>query len=79
MITHKELRLQAKANVRWLSASIRQISATIEDLKSRSAKSNREQIETLIRRLKWLQKRLVEEQFYSQYYTPSLAPILLKD
>jgi len=79
MTTYLELRLQARANVRWLKAAIRQVNSTIEDLRARSAKGNQEAIRRWALTLKRLKAGLAEEEFYSTHWPKSPAPIVGKE
>ena len=62
VIEWDELTLQSISNVHYLRAHIRALDSTIEDLKNRSARSNRDKIKNLESTRDWMKRKLKEEE-----------------
>lgn len=61
-IDWEELTLQSISNVHYLRAHIRSLDSTIEDLKNKSARSNRDRIKKLESTRDWMKRKLKEEE-----------------
>ena len=62
IIEWDELTLQSISNVYYLRAHIRSLNSTIEDLRNRSARSNKERIKRHEETRNWMVEKLKEEE-----------------